>query len=245
MVADDAFASGAVALFEEKYGDRVRVVSLDNFSKELCGGTHAARSGDIGLFSITGESSVSAGVRRIEALTGEAALNHTQAHMRLLQKTAQLIREKPKTVPERIQNILSHQKMLEKEIAQLKEKLAADAAEGNDSAVKQINGVRVLSMKVSADSPAALRNIADRFKEKTSSGIVALGSISGNKALLVVVVTKDLTDRFHAGNLVKEIATIVGGSGGGRADMAQAGGTKPEKIDQALEKIYKMVEKHP
>jgi alanyl-tRNA synthetase len=243
MAAEDAFESGAMALFEEKYEDQVRVVSLSDFSKELCGGTHVGRTGDIGLFRITGETSVSAGIRRIEAVTGEAALSFTQTTFHLLQETAHLVKEQLEAVPQRIRTLISSHKSFEKEVASLKAKLAKVSTEQTDDAIKQVNGIRVLSKKVSADSPGALRDLADTFKERISSGVVVLGSISGRKALLTAIVTKDLTNRFHAGNLVKEIAAIVGGGGGGRADMAQAGGTKPEKLDQALEKVYELVEK--
>ncbi|MBW1695601.1 MAG: alanine--tRNA ligase [Deltaproteobacteria bacterium] len=244
MPAEDALKSGATALFEEKYEDRVRVVSLADFSKELCGGTHTRRTGDIGLFRITNECGVSAGVRRIEALTGEAAVDFTLAHFRLLKESARLLKEKPEALPQRIQNLISSQRMLEKEIESLKEKLSLLSAGDAEEAARRINGIRVLSKKVAVDSAAALRDLADRFKDKIASGVVVLGSVSGKKALLVAVVTKDLTHRLHAGKLVKEIASIVGGSGGGRADMAQAGGNRPEKLDQALEKVYELVEEN-
>ena len=243
MAADEAFKTGAMALFEEKYGDRVRVISLADFSMELCGGTHIRYTGDIGLYKIVDESSIAAGVRRIEALTGKAALEYTQTTRRILHEAANLVRDKPEALPDRIQNILSHQKVLEKEVESLKSKMATLSAESTDDEVKSINGVNVLVKKVAVDSPGAMRNLADKFKEKISSGVMVLGSASGNKALMITIVSQDLVGRFHAGKIVKEIAAVVGGSGGGRPDMAQAGGSRPEKLDEALEKAYGVIEK--
>jgi alanyl-tRNA synthetase len=242
MDAEEAFKTDATALFEEKYGDLVRVISLGDFSKELCGGTHTDFTGNIGLFKIIDESSVASGVRRIEAVTGSAALEYTQKNSKVLQDTANLLREKPDVVPQRIEKILSHQKSLEKEVEQLKAKIASLSAGETEVEIKTINGVKVMSRKVLVDNPAALRDLADRLRDKMKSGIVVLGSLAGSKVLLITVVTKDLTDRFHAGNIVNQVASIVGGSGGGRPDMAQAGGTKPEKLDEALEKVYEVVE---
>jgi alanyl-tRNA synthetase len=242
MDAEEAFKTDATALFEEKYGDLVRVISLGDFSKELCGGTHTDFTGNIGLFKIIDESSVASGVRRIEAVTGSAALEYTQKNSKVLKDTANLLREKPDVVPQRIEKILSHQKSLEKEVEQLKAKIASLSAGEAEVEIKTINGVKVMARKVLVDNPAALRDLADRLKDKIKSGIVVLGSLAGSKVLLIAVVTKDLTDRFHAGNIVNQVASIVGGSGGGRPDMAQAGGTKPEKLDEALEKVYEVVE---
>jgi len=242
MEAEDALQSGATALFEEKYGDRVRVVSLTDFSKELCGGTHTERTGNIGLFKIVDESSVASGVRRIEALTGDAALAHVQQTQQVLNDTAHLIKDKPEAVTRRVERILSDLKSVEKEVDHLKAKMAAQAADIDPNAIKSINGIKVLVKKVSVDKPAALRALADQFKDKLKSGIVVLGSTSGPKALLIVLVTKDLADQYHAGDIVKQVAAVVGGSGGGRPDMAQAGGTKPEKLDEALATAYDVVE---
>ncbi|MEE9537115.1 MAG: alanine--tRNA ligase [Desulfobacterales bacterium] len=241
MEAEAAFKSGATALFEEKYGDHVRVVSLSDFSKEFCGGTHTAKTGDIGLFKIVSESSIASGVRRIEALTGEGALQYVQKTSRLLEDAAHLVKDKPDAVTSKVAKILSDLKTLEKEVERLKAKIASDSTEVGGDAIKSVNNTKVLIQKVSVNNPAALRDLADRLKEKLKSGIVVLGSANGPKAFLIVVVTKDLTDRFHAGNVIKQIASTVGGSGGGRPDMAQAGGTKPEKLDAALEKAYKVI----
>jgi len=243
MDAEEAFKTGATALFEEKYGDRVRVVSLADFSKELCGGTHAEKTGNIGLFKILGESSVASGVRRIEALTGEAAVEYVQQTSKIVRDTAQLVKDKPEVVPRRIEKILADQKTLEKEIEKLKAQIAVMSTDNAKEEIKTINGIKVIVKKVAVDSPAALRDLADRFKEKIKSGIVVLGSAAGSKVLLIVVVSKDLVDRYHAGNIVKQVAAVVGGGGGGRPDMAQAGGTKPEKLDSALDKAYEVIEK--
>ena len=243
MDAEEAFQSGATALFEEKYGDRVRVISLGDFSKELCGGTHTRATGDIGLFRIVGETSIAAGVRRIEALTGEKAYDYTQENDRILHAAAGKLREKPQALEERLDKLLTRQKSLEKEVDALKAKMATmTTADGGDDIKKTVGGVSVLIKKVNVDKPAALRDLADKFKQKVGSGVVVLGAEAGEKVLLIAVVTDDLTDRFHAGNIVKEVAAVVGGGGGGRPDMAQAGGARPEKLDEALEKAYSVVE---
>ncbi len=243
MDAEDAFKSGATALFEEKYGDRVRVVSLADFSRELCGGTHTAQTGNIGLFKIISESSVASGVRRMEALTGAAALEYTQQSQKILQEAAHLIKENAPAIPGRVKKMLAEIKSFEKEVDQLKTKLASGTGDASPEAVKLIDGVKVMVKSVAVDTPAALRNLADQFKDKIKSGIVVLGSKAGSKAMLIAVVTKDLSGRYHAGNIVKEIASVVGGRGGGRPDMAQAGGNQPENLDQALEKVYEVVGK--
>jgi alanyl-tRNA synthetase len=242
MDAEEAFQTGAMALFEEKYGDRVRVVSLADFSKELCGGTHTERTGNIGLFKIVAETSVAAGVRRIEALTGEGALAYVQQMAHSAQQSGHVLRAKPEEVPARLEQLLVAQKRTEREIERLKAALADAKAKSGDDAILSVKGAAVLVKRVAVDKPAALRDLADRFKDRIKSGVVVLGSESGGKALLIVVVTKDLTDRFHAGNIVKALAALVGGGGGGRPDMAQAGGTQPEKLDAALEKAAEIIE---
>jgi alanyl-tRNA synthetase len=241
MDAEEALRSGAMALFEEKYGDRVRVVSLADFSKELCGGTHTARTGDIGLFKIVAETSVAAGVRRIEALTGPEALAHVQKMAQITAQSSHALRSKPDDMIERIQQLIRAQKASEKEIERLKAALADAKAGGSDDNVREIDGVAVMIQKVAVDKPAALRELADRFKDRLKSGIIVLGAESGGKALLIAVVTKDLVKRFHAGNIIKQLAAIVGGGGGGRPDMAQAGGAQPEKLDSALEHAAQVI----
>jgi alanyl-tRNA synthetase len=246
MAAEEAFQSGATALFEEKYGDRVRVITLAEFSKELCGGTHTRRTGDIGLFKIVHETSVAAGIRRIEALSGVAALAHVQRTHKTLQAVAHRLKVQTDAVIERTEQLLSGNKNAEKEIVQLKARIAeleAAGGSGGGMETRDISGVTVMAKRVSVDSPAALRDLADKLKDKLGSGIVALGCENGGKALLLVGVTKDLVGRFHAGKLVKAAAALVGGGGGGRPDMAQAGGTQPQHLDAALEKICELVGK--
>jgi alanyl-tRNA synthetase len=242
MDAEDARQSGAMALFEEKYGDRVRVVSLADFSKELCGGTHTQRTGDIGLFKILSETSVASGVRRIEALTGVAALNHAQQSAQQSQQISLLLRAKPEEAVQRVQQLLTAQKTLEKEIEKLKAALADAQSQSEADDVRQIKGVDVLVKQVIVDTPAALRDLADRYRDRVSSGIVVLGSAADAKALLIVIVTKDLVKRFHAGQIVKALSAIVGGGGGGRPDMAQAGGSQPQNLPAALAKAYDVIE---
>ena len=244
MDAEDAFKSGATALFEEKYGDRVRVVSLTEFSKELCGGTHTARTGNIGLFKIVGESSIASGVRRIEALTGESALTFIQQTARVLNDTAHLLKDKPRAVPARVKKMQTDIKAFDKKVEQLKTRLATEASEASPEAVRSIDGIKVMAQKVSVDTPAALRNLADQLKNKIQSGIVVLGSTAGSKAMLIAVVTQDLTDRYHAGNIIKQVAAEVGGRGGGRPDMAQAGGDQPENLDRALAKAFEVIQQN-
>jgi alanyl-tRNA synthetase len=241
MDAESAFQSGAMALFEEKYGERVRVISLEDFSKELCGGTHTNRTGNIGLFKIVSESSVAAGVRRIEALTGAAAVAHVQKTTRTLNEAAGLLKEKPESLGPRIARLLEELRRHERQIDELKGRLSASAAADIDSEVQTIGGVAVLVKRVEADSPAALRTLLDRLRDTMKSGVVVLGAVHESKAMLIAGVTKDLTARFHAGTIIKEVAGVVGGSGGGRPDMAQAGGTRAEALDQALAQALEII----
>ncbi|MGE0087809.1 MAG: alanine--tRNA ligase, partial [Desulfococcaceae bacterium] len=243
MDAEKAFQTGAMALFEEKYGDRVRVISLDTFSKELCGGTHCRFSGDIGLFKILSESGIAAGVRRIEAVTGAGAVEAVQKNASILRHAAALLREKPDALVQKVEKTLAEQKALEKELEKIKAQMAVMSVASVDEDIREINGVKVLSRKVAADNPGSLREAADKFRDKIGSGIVVLGSASGEKAMLIVVVSKDICKKFNAGNIVKQVAAMVGGGGGGRPDMAQAGGTQPEKLDEALSAVYGIVEK--
>ncbi|BBO73839.1 alanine--tRNA ligase [Desulfosarcina widdelii] len=241
MDMDQAMASGATALFEEKYGDRVRVINLETFSRELCGGTHTGRTGNIGLFKIVSEASVASGVRRIEALTGKVALAHVQQTNRIVQQLSQMVKDKPDNLVTRVASIQAAMKAAEKETERLKTKMAEmQADEGGQ--VAEINGVKTVVQLVTVEKPAALRELADRFKDRIGSGIVVLGCEAGGKALLIVVVTKDLVNRFHAGNMIKTIAGVVGGGGGGRPDMAQAGGTQPQHLEKALDKARELIQ---
>ena len=243
MDAEEAFKSGATALFEEKYGDRVRVVSLDDYSKELCGGTHTSSTGTIGLFKIVGEMSIAAGVRRIEAVTGNVALAHIQNTESLLFSASQQLKAAPEELPERVAKLMDDLKVAEKKLEHVKAELAVKAADKDAGETRQINGVNVTAQVVQIDSPAALRDLADRFSDRLGSGIVVLGAESDSKALLIVKVSKDLTKQYHAGNLVKIAAGKVGGGGGGRPDMAQAGGAQPENLNQAIDAAVAEIEK--
>jgi alanyl-tRNA synthetase len=242
MAAEEAFGSGATALFEEKYGDRVRVVSIGDFSKELCGGTHTERTGDIGLFKIVSEASVAAGVRRIEALTGAAAVERSQKAFQTLSRLADTLKIKPETVTERVKKLLADLRAQEKTLASLKARaVKASSVDGALSRVKEVDGVSLLVQEVSVDTPAALRDLADQLKAKLKSGIVFLGARSGKKVMLIAAVTDDHVKKYHAGNLVKKVAALVGGGGGGRPDMAQAGGSKPEKLEEALAAVPELL----
>jgi alanyl-tRNA synthetase len=238
---EEAMKTGAAAVFDEKYGDQVRVVRMGDESAELCGGTHVLRTGDIGLLKVVGESSVAAGVRRIEAVAGGEAVKYVEQVESELKKTADLLRAGHTEVAERVDKLLKHQRDLEKEIEGLKGKLAAkDSADLMDRA-REIKGVRVLAAQVDAPDVKTLRDFGDKVRDKLGSGIVLLGSRVGDKAMLLCMVTKDLAGKYHAGNIIRELAPVVGGSGGGRPDMAQAGGPKPENISQALEQIAELL----
>jgi alanyl-tRNA synthetase len=237
---EDALKTGATAVFDEKYGATVRIVKMGDMSMELCGGTHVDRTGDIGLFKITHESAIAAGVRRIEAVTGRESVAHVQQTEEELKRTALLFKAGVSEVYERTEKMLKNIRDLEKEVETLKGKLAARDSGDLISRAKEINGVKTLAAEVAISDAKTLRDFADKLRDKLGSGVILLGSQSEDKALLLCMVTKDLTDRFHAGNIVKELAPIVGGKGGGRPDMAQAGGTNPQnlgKIFSELEKI--------
>ncbi len=241
MSAEEAFKTGATALFEEKYGDTVRVVSLPPFSKEFCGGTHTTRTGNIGYFRILSEVGIAAGVRRIEALTGSDAIDHMHDVYKKVTDLSNLVKTTPEKLTERINTVVTEHKASLKELEKLKASLAAKSADNIEDDIKEINGIKVVAKKVEVEKPAELRDLADKFKDKIKSGIVVLGAASGGKALLIAIVTKDLTDKYKAGNIIKEIASIVGGGGGGRPDMAQAGGSNPEKLSEALAKVEELI----
>jgi alanyl-tRNA synthetase len=242
MNQEEAFKTGATALFEEKYGDMVRVVSIGEFSSEFCGGTHAKKTGNIGLFKIVSEASVASGIRRIEAITGETAISNIQKTEEIVAYLVRCLKATPETLIAKTDKIIKEQKFLEKEIEKLKASIAVISAGSDNQDIIEIKGIKVLAQKVDIDNPAALRDLADKFKDKIKSGVVVLGANVGSKVMLVVVVTKDLTDRLHAGKLIKEISKIVGGGGGGKPTMAQAGGKNPEKTDEAVKHIYKLLE---
>jgi len=241
LAREEAMKTGACAVFDEKYGESVRVVKMGDFSMELCGGTHVNKTGDIGLLKVIGESSVAAGVRRIEAVTGQEALKYVKAVESELRKAASMLKVSPMEVSDRLEKMQKHQRDLEKEIEALKARLASKDLSQLYENIKEINGVRVLAVSVDTDDIKTLRDVGDKLRDRIQSGIILIGSRAGDKAMLLCLVTKDLTKKYHAGNIIKEIAPIVGGSGGGRPDMAQAGGTKPENLQQALEKLEQII----
>ncbi|NLJ24023.1 MAG: alanine--tRNA ligase [Firmicutes bacterium] len=235
MSLPEAEAQGAIALFDEKYGDRVRVVSIDGYSKELCGGTHVERTGELGIFKIVSETAVAAGVRRIEALTDKAAVKHVAAEEALLRQACSQLQTTPAELPGRIDKLLEEQRELGRELERLKAKLAGAQSEELLQQVVEIGDIPVLAAKVEGLDAAALRTLGDRLREKMGSGVLLLGSVIGEKALFLAMVTPDVVSRgIKAGDIVRVAAQATGGGGGGRADMAQAGGREPAKIDAAL-----------
>ncbi len=235
MSADEAKKSGAMALFGEKYGDEVRVISVGDYSMELCGGTHAEAAGDIGLFRIVSEGGIAAGVRRIEAVTGEAALNLVHQQQQTLQRLADLVKSDPQQLETRIQKLVEHQKELEKELEQLHSKLNAERSSELLNQVRQIADIKLLAVKVPGVDGKGLREFSDQLRDKLGSGVLVLAAESDGKVALLVAVTKDLTARVKAGDLIKPLAAIVGGRGGGRPELAQAGGPETGKIEALLQ----------
>ncbi|MCP4718077.1 MAG: alanine--tRNA ligase [Desulfobacteraceae bacterium] len=241
MDMDEAVRTGATALFEEKYGDVVRVVSQGKFSRELCGGTHTQFTGDIGLFRILSEGGIASGVRRIEAATGRVAIDRVHSDQVAIEAIAGLLKGGKDDVVTRVDALLQEKKSLEKELVSIKAKLASKSISNIEDDIREINGIKVLAKRVEIENPSQLRDLADKFKAKLGSGVLLLGAQSNGKALLISVVTDDLTKTYRAGDIVKKAAGIVGGGGGGRPDMAQAGGTKPELLDAALESVYQII----
>ena len=238
---EEALKMGATAVFGERYGQEVRVVRIGNISVELCGGTHVTRTGDIGLMKIIHELSVAAGIRRVEALTGREAIRYVRRMEGELRKTADLLKANPFELAERTEKLLRYQRDLEKEIEALKSKLTARDSSDLLRNVREIKGVPVLATMVEAADAKTLRDFGDKLKDRLPSGIILLGSKTDGKAMLLCLVTKDLTTRYHAGRIIREIAPLVGGSGGGRPDMAQAGGPKPENLEQALSRLSEVL----
>ena len=243
MSIDEAVNSGATALFGEKYGERVRVVSVGDFSKELCGGTHIDAAGDIGFFKIISESSVAAGIRRIEALTGAEAYKYIKQQEDAIRNLAEALKAAPSDVVAKVEKLNLLLKEKEKEIERLKGRLSSSQAGDIITEARVIEGVRVLSKKVDGLDMKDLRTFGDSLRDKIKSGIIALGSSKDDKVSIVVMATKDVQEKYSAVDIVKEIAGIVGGSGGGRPDMAQAGGKEAGRLNEAMEKVYKVVEK--
>jgi alanyl-tRNA synthetase len=241
MAIADAQKSGAMMLFGEKYGDEVRVVGIGS-STELCGGTHVGRTGDIGLFKILGETGVAAGVRRVEAVTGGNALRYVQEQERRVQGVSALLKTQPDELAERVTGILDNVRALEKELARLKAKLAS--GQGDDLAAQavEVKGIKVLAATMEGADMSALRDTLDKLKDKLQSAVVVLASVADGKVSLIAGVTSALTSKVKAGELVNMVAQQVGGKGGGRPDMAQAGGTDAGQLPAALASVRAWVE---
>ena len=247
MDLDQALSTGAMALFGEKYGEKVRVVSIPDaggniFSKELCGGTHVTRTGDIGVCKIIAEGSISAGVRRIEAITGEGALKRFQEAQAQLARVAGIVRSSEDDLAEQIEKLLAKEKALEQELQQLKTKAAQAQAGDLESQAKEIKGAKVLAVRLDGFDRAQLRTLADALRNKWKSAVVVLASVENLEVAIVSAVTKDLTSKVHAGKLAGAVAQAVGGKGGGRPDMAEAGGKDPAGLAKALADVYTSVE---
>ncbi|MFI5353652.1 MAG: alanine--tRNA ligase [Candidatus Binatales bacterium] len=242
MAYDDAIKAGALAFFGDKYGDVVRVVRMGDFSVELCGGTHVDRTGRVGLFKLDAESGVAAGVRRIEAFTGQGALEAIRRREKILEQLSNQLGARDGAALERLERILAREKEMEKKLRALEQKLVSgDHSAGGEQVRELAGGVKVIVRKVAGIEPGAMRAMADQLREKHRSAVVAIGSDLGDKVALLVAVTPDLTSRFKAGDIIKQIAPIVGGSGGGKPELAQAGGKDPAKLDQALERVFEIV----
>jgi alanyl-tRNA synthetase len=238
MDYEHAIAGGAMALFGEKYESRVRVLSMGNFSTELCGGTHVRRTGDIGIFHIVSETGVAAGVRRIEAVTGQAALDYLNRLDTLLADIAQLVHGSADDTAGKVREALERIRALEKENRGLKDKLALGQGGDLAAGAVDVGGVMVLATRVEGADAGALRAAVDQLKSRLGSAIVVLGSVAADsKVVLVAGVTPDQTERVKAGELIGAVAAQVGGKGGGRADFAQAGGSKPQELDAALASV--------
>jgi len=241
MDIDTALKEGAMALFGEKYGEKVRVVNIPGFSKELCGGTHVTATGDIGLFHIISEGGIASGVRRIEAVTGATAYDTIRGEQESLSAMRELLKAPSNEEIVKLKKLLTKNRLLEKELSALKEKMVSSKESSDDDDVQKLGEVSYLIKKLEDMDAKTLRTFIDNAKNRLKSGVVVVGSITNGKVSLAAGVTKDLTAKYHAGNIIKEIAAIVGGSGGGRPDMAQAGGSQIDKLDEALKKAEELI----
>jgi alanyl-tRNA synthetase len=241
---DEARKRGATAIFEEKYGDVVRMLTMTSDSVELCGGTHARSLGEIGLFKVVSEQGLAAGVRRIEAATGLNALAYVRGVEASLRGAARVVKAAPGEVAEKIEKLVDRERQLEKEIAELKRQVAMGGGSGGGGLDDQLRGARdipggkALAVRLPVGDAATLREVAEKLRDKLGDAVVLVGGAGQGKAMLVLTVSKSLTDRYRAGDLIRGIAQVLGGSGGGRPDMAQAGGTQIEKLDEALDGLY-------
>ena len=242
MNLEEAKSSGAMALFGEKYAEDVRVLSMSDFSVELCGGTHVARTGDIGLFKIVSEGGVAAGVRRIEAVSAEGALDQIEQSESQMLNVAHLLKTQPEAIEVKVQSLIDKTRGLEKELQQLKGKLASNQGGELASQAQEIGGVKVLAVKVDGLDAKALRDTMDQLKNKLGTCAIVLGVGEGKKVSLVAGVSKNMIGKIKAGDLVNHVASQVGGKGGGRPDMAMAGGNQPENLDKALASVSTWLE---
>jgi len=240
MAFDEAVAGGAMALFGEKYGDSVRVLDIGS-SRELCGGTHVARTGDIGLFKIVSESGVAAGIRRIEAITGDRVLALVQSLDAQVQEASGLLKAPTAEVTTKLAQVLDHVRQMEKEMARLKSKLAANAGGDLVSQAQEVSGIKLLATKVEGVEASGLRDLLDQVKARLGSGAIVLAAVEGEKVSLVAGVSADLTQWLKAGEVLNHVAQQIGGKGGGRPDMAQGGGTQPAALPQALASLASFV----
>jgi alanyl-tRNA synthetase len=239
MGMQDALGRGALAFFGDKYGEQVRVVEIGDFSKELCGGTHCQRTGDVGVFRVISEGGVAAGVRRIEALTGNGALQYEQKRDGEWRELASLLKASPQV--EKTKKLVTTLKDTERALEQAKQKAFEQQSAGQEAMIREVNGVSVLVQRIDGLNMQELRTFSDKLRSKVPSGLLVLGSVYEDKVALLVIVGKDLTKQLPAGKVAQHIAQFVGGSGGGRPDMAQAGGNQPENLDMALEQVYEYV----
>ena len=238
MPLDDAREQGAAALFGEKYDDDVRVVDMGGFSLELCGGTHVTRTGDIGLFRIVSESGIAAGIRRIEALAGDAALKYVLEQSASLARVARLFRTGPGEIEDKASQIQRRLKELERKVEQLQAQLATGGSTDQlDEQIQEVNGTKLLVARHDGVAVKGLRVMLDRLRDKLGSGVVVIGGVHEGKVTLLAGVTRDLVDTYHAGRLVSVLAPMVGGKGGGKADMAQGGGSDTSALDAALSAV--------
>jgi alanyl-tRNA synthetase len=240
---EEALSSGAMALFGEKYASEVRVVSVPGFSTELCGGTHVRATGDIGPFKIISDQSIAAGVRRLEAITADAAVARLQTDEHVIKHLSDRLKTKADEIPAQVDKLLDQVRRYERELEQLKLKIAQSEASEAVASAREIGGIRVLARRVSDLDANGMRQLADALSQKLKPGVVVLGQANNGKASLVARVTDDLTKRLNAGQIIREVAAIIGGKGGGKADMATGGGAEPEKLDEALDASYQTVER--
>jgi alanyl-tRNA synthetase len=234
MSYPDAIEAGAIAIFEEKYGDSVRVISFGDFSTELCGGTHAGATGEIGLIKILSESGIAAGVRRIEALTGLGALEHMRNQERALQRVANLLKAPVTELPARVEKLLEERRAAEQELAALRAARRGMTSADLTERAREVAGVRVVTAAVGGASDKELRAMVDDLRARLGTGVVLLAAIAEGRVSLALGVTANLTQQLRAGDLVREVAAVVGGKGGGRPEFARAGGVAPERLDEAF-----------